>query len=102
MTSQTSIPQLAPPPAFRRVTNVNSPFYKGEINSNKSNANDEDDDINELGENSYLSLPECHVSQGSTHRMMRVDARLFFHGRINTTGLWIPDVSFDPLLQHMS
>ena len=57
MTSQTSILQLAPPPAFRRVTNVNSPFYKGEINSNKSGADDEDDDISELGENSYLSLP---------------------------------------------
>ena len=71
MISQTaSAPQLPPPPPFTEVTDVNSPFYKGEINAKRFREQQQADESIELRENyydtrttdsDYRSLPESYV-----------------------------------------
>ena len=70
--SQTaSAPQLPPPPPFIQVTDVNSAFYKGEINSKRLREQQQADERIELRENfydtrttnsEYRSLPESYVA----------------------------------------
>ena len=75
-----SAPQLAPPPPFIQVTDVNSPYYKGEINSRRFREQQQADERIELRENDY-------------------DTRT-----INSDYRSLPEsyVAFDPILQYMS
>ena len=75
-----SAPQLAPPPPFKQVTDVNSPYYKGEINSRRFREQQQADERIELRENDY-------------------DTRT-----INSDYRSLPEsyVAFDPILQYMS
>ena len=72
MISQTaSAPQLPPPPPFIQVTDVNSAFYKGEINSKRFREEQQAHERIELREDfydtrttnsDYRSLPESYVA----------------------------------------